>query len=117
MGVERPDPQPPHRLKRRLNPHVIHQIVEEYNAGATTPDLCRKFQLSKGGMLGLLRENGAVMRRQKLTAEQGVEAVHLYAQGLAIAPIADQLGTSYSNVRTCLIEAGIERRPRGGSYR
>lgn len=111
-----PEHEQSHRLKRRLDPCAIRQIVKAYEAGATTPELCKRHGISKGGILRLLRENDATMRRQKLTDEQGAEAVKLYSEGLAMARVAERLDTSYGNVRTHLIEMGIERRPRGGSH-
>jgi transposase len=40
-----------------------------------------------------------------------------YAAGLSIRAIAEQAGRSYGAVRQCLIEAGVEMRPRGASGR
>lgn len=105
----------PRALRRRLEPERIAEIVTKYQEGATTPALCTEYSLSKGGLLKLLREEGAQLRGQPLSVEQVSEAASMYAGGLSIAKIADYFGVSYSGVRQAFMRAGVRRRPRGGS--
>lgn len=107
-----PDPR---SLKRRIDPDTWEQIVAKYKAGATTPQLCLEYGLSKTGLLNHLHERGVQLRRQPLAPEQVEEASRLYGYGFSIAAIANYLDTSYNNVRQNLERLGIERRPRGGS--
>ena len=104
-------------LRRRLEPAQIKRIVAEYESGATTPSLCATYGLSKTGILRLLRDEGAALRRRPLTHEQVTLAKTLYERGRPIASIATRLGTSYNNVRQRLIKEGVQLRPRGGSYK
>jgi len=105
----------PRALRRRLEPERIAEIVAKYQAGATTPALCTKYLLSKGGLLKLLREEGAQLRNQSLSVEQVMKAASMYEGGLSIAKIANYFGVSYSGVRQAFVRAGIQRRARGGS--
>lgn len=95
---------------------MIAEIVAKYRDGATTPTLCVEYLLSKGGLLKLLRDEGVQLRCQPLTAEQVEEASKMYVGGTSLATIATHLDVSYNGVRQALIRAGVERRPRGGSY-
>lgn len=107
----------PRTIRRRLEPAVIAAIVARYRDGVTTPALCAKYSLSKGGLLKLLRDEGVQLRCQPLTAEQVEQASKMYVGGTSLAAIAVQFDVSYNGVRQALIRAGVERRPRGGSYR
>ena len=104
------------RVRRRLQPGIIQEIVRKYEAGAMTPALCAEFGLSKTSVLRLLREQGVDLRRRPLTDEQVAVAAEMYASGLPIATIAAHFDTSYNNVRQRLIKAGVRMRPRGGSH-
>jgi len=104
-------------LRRRLEPAQVKRIVTEYESGATTPSLCETYGLSKTGILRLLRDEGASLRRQALTSDQVEVARAMYEHGHPIATIASRLDTSYNNVRQRLIREGVQLRPRGGSYK
>lgn len=85
-------------------------MVREYDAGATTAELRLKCGLAHCSLLKLLRANGAVIRRQGLTAAQEKAAVGLYESCLSIGSIAEQLSASYTTVRNCLLRAQVEMR-------
>lgn len=89
--------------------------MEKYQSGATTPALCTEYSLSKGGVLKLLRDEGAQLRCKPLTDEQVREATALYGDGKSLAAIAKHFDVSYNGVRQAFVRAGIQRRPRGGS--
>ncbi|SIT93159.1 hypothetical protein SAMN05880579_2944 [Microbacterium sp. RU1D] len=110
-----PSEHPARLLRRRLSHTLVAEILEKYQSGATTPSLCTEYSLSKGGLLELLRDEGAQLRCQPLTDVQVREATALYSNGKSLAAIADHFGVSYNGVRQALVRAGIQRRPRGGS--
>ncbi|GAB3148200.1 hypothetical protein GCM10027058_08420 [Microbacterium neimengense] len=112
-----PGEQVSRSLRRRLEPALIEQIVAEYESGSTTPSLCATYGLSKTGILRVLRDGGATLRRQPLTSEQVETARAMYERGHSIATIASRLDTSYNNVRQRLIKEGVQLRPRGGNYK
>ena len=110
-----PSERAPRLLRRRLSHALVAEIVAKYQSGATTPSLCIEYALSKGGLLKLLRDEGAQLRCQPLTDEQVREATALYGRGQSLAAIAKHFDVSYNGVRQALVRAGVERRPRGGS--
>lgn len=87
------------RLDRRLSQETIAELVAAYQAGSSTPELCKRYELSKGGVLKLLRDAGVEMRRRGLTDEQIELAVRLYGQGLGYAEIGRRIGKAKSSVR------------------
>ena len=91
-------------------------MVRLYQSGVGTPALCEGFGISKPTALALLHERGVAMRRQPLTSEQRAEAVQLYGEGLAIKPIAAQLGSSFGAVHRVLKAEGVSLRARRGRY-
>lgn len=76
--------------------------------------LCEEYGISKPSMLDLLHERGVVMRRQPLSNAQRLRAVQLYESGVAIKPIAEQLGSSFGTVHRVLKAEGVRLRPRPG---
>ncbi len=93
----------PRRLDRRLSQETIAELVEAYRGGTSTPELCRRYELSKGGVLKLLRDHGVEMRRRGLTDEQIDLAIDLYGEGQSYAAIGRQLGKAKSSVREVLL--------------
>lgn len=106
-------PIPLRNLRRRLSRKEIAEIVFRYQAGDSTPTLCRDFGLSKGGILQLLRNEGVSMRKQAMTSADAKQAACLYGGGMSITEIVEQIGYSYSTVRKSLHESGVAMRPKG----
>ncbi|MEV7693274.1 helix-turn-helix domain-containing protein [Microbacterium sp. NPDC089189] len=104
----------PWAVRRRLTDAQIEEIVTKYQSGAGTPKLCDEYGISKPSMLELLHERGVQMRRQPLTKTQRAEAVRLYEEGMAIKPIANELGSSFGAVHRVLKAEEIKLRPRPG---
>jgi DNA-binding NarL/FixJ family response regulator len=100
-----------HKLDRRLSQETITELVDAYKAGTSTPELCRRYQLSKGGVLKLLRDHGVEMRRRGLTDEQIELAIKLYDEGHSLTAIGNELGKAKSTVRETLRECGVVMRP------
>ncbi|WP_330254208.1 hypothetical protein OG874_06495 [Nocardia sp. NBC_00565] len=55
--------------------------VEGYREGSSTNQLCERYDLSKGGLLKILREHGVQMRNQPMTEDEIDWAVRLYTGG------------------------------------
>lgn len=66
------------RLHRRLSPDTIAELVAAYQSGTSTNELCRRFNVSKGGALRLLAEHGVPMRQQPMTEDEIDRAVQLH---------------------------------------
>lgn len=103
-------PQARH-LNRRLSPETISEIANAYRGGATSPELCRRYCLSKSGVLKLLADQGVVMRPRGLTDEQADLAVRLYGEGHSLKAIGQQLDKAKSSVREALMQRDVTMRP------
>ncbi len=100
------------RLDRRLSPDTIAELVAAYRAGTSTNELCRRYEVSKGGVLKLLAGHDVAMRQQPMTQDEINEAVRLYVtDGLSIRTIAQRLGKSKGSVWKALHERGVPMRP------
>jgi hypothetical protein len=81
----------------------VTELTAAYEAGTSTPELCRHYGLSKTAVLKLLREAGVKMRRQGLSEEQIEIAVQLREQGLGYSEIARRIGKAKSSVRAAVL--------------
>ncbi|MEV0357684.1 helix-turn-helix domain-containing protein [Nocardia sp. NPDC050697] len=105
------DPPRTFRLDKRVSPETVAELVAAYVGGTPTPELCKRYNISEGGILKLLKEQGVAMRRQGLSASQIDQAVRLYADGNSLRAISAQLGSSSSTVRDALLARGVTMRP------
>jgi transposase-like protein len=100
------------RLSRRFTPETIAELVAAYQAGESTNSLCRRFGISKGGVLGLLADHGVAMRQQPMTPAEIDRAVQLYVDNrLSIRTIAQHLGKSKGSVWKALHDRDVPMRP------
>lgn len=94
-------------------------LIEEYQAGASTPQLARKYGMHHAAIQGRLKRAGIKLRPARARAlydcaERTNEAVRLYTQeGLSMASIARRIGVSHSTVQRALAERGVATRPNG----
>jgi hypothetical protein len=73
----------PHRLNRRLSAEMTAELVDAYKSGIGTPELCKSYELSKGGLLKILREHGVQMRCQPMSEDEINRAVRLRRRTVA----------------------------------
>lgn len=102
------------RLVNRFPSATRRQIVDAYRAGATAAQLAQEHGVSKGGMISLLRAEGAKIRRQPIPSATVQQAVQLYESGATIAELAKRFGVAHNTLRLRLIDAGVVMRGRGG---
>ncbi|PZU43834.1 MAG: hypothetical protein DI566_13605 [Microbacterium sp.] len=72
--------------------------------------LASEYGVAKSTILGILRANSVVVRRQPLTAEQVGEAVQLYETGLSLSEAADRLRVNQETMRVAMLAAGVSLR-------
>lgn len=102
----------PRRLDRRLSPETVAELVATYRSGASTNMLCQRYEISKGGILKVLRDHGVIMRQQSMTPDEIDQAVQLYTTDkLSIRTIASKLGKSKGSVWKALHERHVVMRP------
>lgn len=90
-------------------------VIERYEAGGTSTALAEAYGVAKSTILGILRANSVVVRRQPLTAEQVSEAARLYTSGLSLSQVAKRLGVNQETMRVAIIATGATLRPPTGS--
>ncbi len=107
----------PFKLSQRLGQETIRQIVARYEAGEPSTALMKKFDLSKGSVLKVLREAGVAMRNQGLSGGQIDEAQRLYEAGWSLARIGEKFDVDHTAVRRQLIRRGVRMRDMHGRER
>lgn len=99
---------------------VRDDLVEMYRAGESLAAIGEEYGFSANKVQRLLVSMGEPIRprgpkKPAVTSEQVKRMVLRYEQGEAIAAIADSAGVSYAQTRSCLIDAGVQMRSRGGA--
>lgn len=89
--------------------------MARYNAGEDTPALSREYGISKTGLRQLLLAEDVSFRRRPITPEDAERAVRLYASGLTIMQVVEQVGYSFGTIRMVLHENGVAMRVAGRS--
>ncbi|MBT9605899.1 hypothetical protein [Microbacterium sp.] len=79
-----------------------------------TTALAQAYGVAKSTILGILRTNSVVVRRQPLTPEQVSEAARLYESGLSLSEAAERLSVNQETMRLAIIAAGTNLRPPTG---
>ena len=99
----------------RLGDEARAAVIERYEAGETTTALAQAYGVAKSTILGILRANSVVVRRQPLTGEQVSEAARLYNSGLSLSQVAARLEVNQETMRVAIVAAGATLRPPTGS--
>lgn len=99
---------------------VCDSLVKKYRAGESLAEIGEEYEFSANKVQRLLVSMGEPIRprgpqKPAVTSEQVQKMVLQYEQGEAIAAIAASVGISYAQTRSCLIEAGVQMRLRGGA--
>lgn len=103
------------RKWKRLNDDARAQVVARYSAGETTTVLAKDYDVAKSTIIGILRANNVVVRRQPMTADQVSEAARLYESGLSLSQVAEALGVNQETMRVAIINVGVKIRPATGA--
>jgi hypothetical protein len=92
----------------------MQQLVADYKAGVHTPELVKKYRLSKTSVLKILRDNHVTIRRQSMTPEQIAAAIQHYEDGKSLSATAREIGMPKQSVRNALLKAGVRLRTSQG---
>jgi transposase-like protein len=101
----------PRRKWKRLSDDARAQVVARYSAGDTTTALAKDYDVAKSTIIGILRANHVVVRRQPMTAQQVGDAARLYESGLSLSQVAEALSVNQETMRVAIIKAGVKIRP------
>lgn len=112
LGLSRVDPSD-------VPASVRWEIVHAYHSGEPLAAIGERFGFSANKVQRLLVSMGEPIRprgpkKSMVTSEQIRQMVGRYEQGETLAAIAETAGVSYAQARSCLIDAGVKMRPRGG---
>ena len=97
----------------RLSASNQEELLAGYAAGVPVQELAVRFQVHRGTVTKLVRQAGLGVRRPAVPEPVRQEAVRLYADGLTLVEVGEQLGINDKTVRLLVIEAGGTLRPRG----
>lgn len=97
----------PRRKWKRLSDEARAQVVARYSAGDTTTALAKDYDVAKSTIIGILRANNVVVRRQPMTAQQVGDAARLYETGLSLSQVAATLDVNQETMRVAIIKAGV----------
>lgn len=95
----------------RLSDEARAAVIERYASGETSTTLAEAYGVAKSTILGILRANTVVVRRQPLTTEQVNEAAQLYESGLSLSQVAARLNVNQETMRVAILTAGVILRP------
>jgi transposase len=82
-------------LDRRLSEETIAELVAAYRAGTSSPELAERYGLSETGLIKVLRQAGATIRRQPMTEVEIKQAVKLRNEGQSYDEIGRRLGCEW----------------------
>lgn len=91
----------------RLNDEARADVAARYEAGETSTALAKEYNVAKSTILGILRANSVVVRRQPLTLEQVSEAAALYESSLSLSQVAERLKVNQETMRVAIVKAGV----------
>lgn len=117
LAAVRPDTSPdtaprnaatkrPHRKWNRLSDTARADVASRYSAGETSTALAKEYGVAKSTILGILRANSVVVRRQPLPKQQVAEAARLYEAGSSLSQVAEALKVNQETMRMAIIKAG-----------
>lgn len=98
---------------KKLNDQQEQELIELYNQGLSTIKLSKKFALSSTGIAMLLRRKNVEVRKRsdygnKLSTEQKLKAIEMYASGLTMKQIGIEFNTKYQTIKSILHANNIE---------
>jgi len=102
------------QIQHRLRKPESAQLIIGYLEGRTTYQLAKEFSIHRNTVSTILERAGVARRLSPLTEAQIDRALKLYAEGLSLVSIANELGCSHTTVGKALVTAGVELRPRRG---
>lgn len=95
----------------RLGRDGVTQLVADYEAGASVPELQHRYGSSKSAVVSILKEHGVKMRRQPLDGQVLAQVIELYESGLSIRQVAARVGVPKTTVQNALAKTEVAMRP------
>jgi hypothetical protein len=89
------------------------ELLADYEAGAPVQAIAAKFRVHRATVFEVVRRAGLPGRDPGLSAEDRSRAATLYATGLTLAQVAQQMAAGVNTVRAAVLAEGGQIRPRG----
>jgi uncharacterized protein (DUF433 family) len=105
-----PAPPKAFRTLRKLKPHEVDELVDQYQAGSSVYQLSDRFGIHRSTVGRLLRSRGIDTTAPALTEDRVREAVQLYADGWSCKKLAKHFNVGAETVRERLHEEGVSLR-------
>lgn len=102
---------------RRLTERQLGLLVQRYQAGATVYDLAAEFHIARATASKHLKAAGVVLRCGPLSQDEINQAIDLYATGLSVAAVGEELGRDHASIWRALKAAGVPLRDTHGRVR
>ncbi|MBO1902498.1 helix-turn-helix domain-containing protein [Leucobacter weissii] len=96
-----------------MSPVRRAELLADYEAGAPVQAIAAKFRVHRATVFEVVRRAGLPGRDPGLSAETRGRAASLYANGLTLAQVAEQIGAGIDAVRAAVLAEGGHIRPRG----
>jgi hypothetical protein len=97
-----------------LTPEELEQIVSRFRDGVPMKVISTELRIDRRKVRKVLYEAGAARPRTRLTLAQIADAARMYEEGASLAAVGERFGVSAGTMRTRLLAAGVEIRPRAG---
>jgi Helix-turn-helix domain len=89
----------------------VAELVVRYAEGTSAHAVGLEFSISAASVMRLVRSHGLEPHDRMMSDEVVRAAAKLYASGLSLQRVADQVGTNKSTIRRALLDAGFTIRP------
>lgn len=101
------------QTQTRLSASNRAEVLAGYVAGVPVRVLADRFGVHRATVWKIARSAGLDVRRPELAAEVRERAARLYAGGMTLAEVANELRISDDSVRSAVVACGGTIRPRG----
>jgi hypothetical protein len=107
-------PVTPRHSAKRLSKSEVTDLVAGYQAGATAPELAKRFGIARTTVLITLEREGVPRRYRRMTSADTVEAARLYRSGQSLSVVGQHFQVNPSTILNHLRQAGVPIRDTHG---
>ena len=99
-----------HELSKRLGTEKVSEIVRRANTGESARSLAREIDVATSALVRMLREQGVVIKKRKISEEDEVVLAREYEAGATVAELEARHRLSHGAVLRALHRKGVEMR-------
>ena len=99
-----------HELSKRLGAEKVNEIVRRATAGESARSLAQELGVANSALTRMLREEGVVIRKSRVGADDEQALACAYEAGYTIAELEKQFKLSHGTVLRALHRSGVEMR-------